>query len=912
MFRRMAPVSWRPTLVVNARAPASQALRALSLAAAASCGFPAPDACDLVCGAEGACPDGFECQADSQRCVPRGTEAPCQQRASLPEQPEPSASGGMGPGAVGQGGSGGQAGAAASPDPGAGAATGGNAGGPSAAGGSDASTGKLAIEDTSSSPISCTGAELGRSLRVSGGVGPFTWRVLRAPAGVEFSGLDTETLVVSGVATEPGALEVELEDGAGSLVHSSELVVFESPRIANQALPAVCSGEPYEVQLVASGGVPDEYVWSAELDAEGRPSDTLEALGLAVHGPTLSGDLAAAAADLAPFGVALTVSDGRCRSSVAAFELHVVPASSDRCPRIQILDAPPVDALPSPCLGNGYREALTVEGGEPPYEWRALSTPPGLSFDVESATLDGVAQGDGVLAVALTDGSSRTIRKSYDVQARDKCWLAYIATDPGPPHLELVDGRLLARQPADARRTAPVNSSLGNVVDFAFSPDGRFLVYRLGANADALGLELLRLSDGGVYALELDGSVAAYAWSPDGATLAVAWVANGQTMLGGVDVSAVERVVPAPGAPLAGVRSLSNRAAPSVDSELAWFDARRLGFLSRASAAARRRLVTTELGAGGFAAPLQRGTVDFSDAARLVDGGAGVFVADPETGLHEFFPSDGSAPLTHAPELVLSPSGVLGGLARDGALQIFRPGEPSGLAAVPFAAADGCTTLLAWAADRDRVACADERGAENQVSLFDVPAAGASIVPLASIPEPYLYPAGEHSGRRRLLSPSGRWFAFASDANLYVSRSDESSSRLAATLSATRLGTRPGALAFSPDEAFLLVGAGNSVALLDLGRGQSVPLILSSSAAIDDDCNERFVDGASGWCGREPRSSELAWSSGSDLVAFRSSLGSLFLVDVSLAAAGIVGDPITPDGGCSEACLSSQSARFQP
>jgi hypothetical protein len=81
---------------------------------------------------------------------------------------------------------------------------------------------------------------------------------------------------------------------------------------------------------------------------------------------------------------------------------------------------------------------------------------------------------------------------------------------------------------------------------------------------------------------------------------------------------------------------------------------------------------------------------------------------------------------------------------------------------------------------------------------------------------------------------------------------------------------------------------------------------------IDDACSERFADGATEWCGGEPSSAELAWSSASDLVAFRSSLGSLFVVDVSLASSGIVSDPIEPDSGCSEACRSSDSARFQP
>jgi WD40 repeat protein len=906
----MAPFARSSSLVVNARARTQQALQALMfIAAAVNCGFPSPEACALACGAEGACPDGFECQAVSQLCVPLGTEAPCQPSGEFPARPDPSAAGGAGPAAGGSEAGAGAAGSAGSAGDGSGGATSGAGGGPAA--------GTLAIVDTSTSDpmsaVACTGVELTRSLRARDGVGPFEWRVLGAPAGVEVSGVDSDTLVVTGVPTEPGALEVELEDASGAVARSAELLVYESPQIANPALPAVCSGEPYEVQLVASGGLSDGYVWSAELVPEARLPESLGELGLAVSGSTLAGELDAAAEGLAPFQVALAVSDGRCRASLPAFDLDVVSPASNECPSIGVDNgradpALAIDALPPPCLGNSYSESLTVEGGEPPYTWRALDAPAGLSFDAESATIEGVPEGDGVLTVELTDATFRTLRKRYDVQTRDKCWLAMIASEPSPAHLVLVDGRLLGRQPAAARWIAAPRSSSESVVDFAFSPDGRFIVYRLGPDPSALRLELLRLSDGELSTLDLRGSVAAYAWSPDGATLAVAVTADAQTQLGGIDLLAVPRA-PLAGS-LEGLRLLPARTAPSVDSELAWFDAGRLAFLSReAGASGRRRLVTTALGPAGFAAPTTRGTGDFSDGARLLVGVGGLFVGEPETGLHEFFAGDGRAPSTHAADLVLSPSGALGGLARGGGLEIFRPGDASGSAAAPFLRADGCTTLLAWASARERVACADA----NQVALFDVSAApAASVAPLVRPPEPFRYPTGEHGGRRRLLSPSGRWFAFTTDSDLYVVGNDDGASRLAATLPVTALGIRPGALAFSPDEAFLLVGAGNSVAAFDLERGQSAPLMLSSSAIINDDCGERFVDGANQWCGSEPRASELAWSSGSDLVAFRSSLGTLELVDVSLASSGRIGDAFTPDDVCSEACRSAESARFQP
>jgi WD40 repeat protein len=897
-------------LVVNMRGLPWKVLGPLAFAAAsASCGFPSPEACDLACGEEDACPDGFECQAETKLCVPHGTRALCLQGGIGPARPLPPA-GGAGPDAIGGQGGGGSGGDATAG--GASSDTGGASGSGGGAGGSGPLPGELDIVDASSSRTSCTGAELERSLRASGGVGPYTWRVLQAPAGVEHSDVAADLLELTGVATEPGVVEVELEDAAGTIARFGELVVYETPQIANQSLPAVCSGEPYEVQLIAAGGQSDAYVWSVELAAGAGLPDTLDGLGLTLGGSTLSGELDAAGEGLAPFRVVLAVSDGRCTSS-EGLDVDVIPAESEECPSIGIVDAPLIDALPPPCLGNRYTETLTVEGGVPPYEWTELSTPPGLSFDVGSGTIQGIAEGNGVLAVALTDATSRTIRKSYDVQARDKCWLAYVSTEPAPPRLELVDGRLLRRQPDDARRTLPSAPSSDGVVDFAFSPDGRFIALRLGPDASALRLELLRLSDGEARELELGGSVTAYTWSPDSATLAVAFAVAEQTRLGGVDVAAVPRAPAAPGTPLGNIRPLASRDVSNIDSGLTWFDGDHLAFLSRqANGSSGRRLVTTALEPAGFAAPATHGTSEFSDGARLLEGAGGVFVAEPETGLHAFFASDGRAPLSHAAGLVVSPSGALAGLAREGDLQIFRPSDPSGAAAVPFLGAGGCTTLLAWASGRDRIACTDERNGRNQVALFDVPRAGGDLTELALIPEPYLYPVGEHMGRRRLLSPSGRWFAFATDDDLFVARSDERATGLVATVPETVLGIRPGALAFSPDEAFLLVGAGNSVGLFDLERGQSSPAVLSSSAAINDDCGERFVDGATEWCGRQSRAAELAWSNGSDLVAFRSSLGTLLLMDVSLASSGIIGEAIAPDTVCSEACRSSNTARFQP
>lgn len=827
--------------------------------------------------------------------------------------------GGAGPAPVGgQGGSSaGAGGSAAMVHAGSGGAggAGGDTAGVSGTGGAvtEAPADELAIivALAPASEGACSGAELRHTLRASGGVGPYTWRLAEAPAGVQTAEATGAELEVTGVPTDSGTLIVELEDSTGKTVQSDPLVVYESPHIADLSLPPICSGEAYSISLVAAGGQPGEYVWSAELLTDAGLGVSLDELGLAIQGSTLSGDFSASESD-APFDVVLRVHDAHC-STEAVLELDVVSPASAECPRIQIVNAPFGDALPPPCRGNSYTEALTVEGGEPPYGWDVVSLPPGLNFDVESATLHGVAEGDGALVVELTDQRLRTIQKRYDVQTRDKCWAAYVAASPSPAHLELVDGRLLERQPSDARRTLPTEAGLDAVVDFAFSPSGRFLAYRLGQAASALRLVLVRLSDGREEAIDMGGAVTRYAWSRDASTLAVAFTTNAQTFLGAVDISALDIAQVTPSElGLVGVDRLDRRAVSSVDSELVWYDDSRLSFLARDPLApGRRRLVTTLLGSAGFAAPSTHTETDFSGGAQLLEGAGGVYVAEPETGLHAFFPSDGRPPITHATGAVVSAGGEFTGHARDALLQIFRATDPSGLDAAPLLAASGCSTLLAWASERERIACAVERDGRNQVVLFDLlPTAPSSLLELPPLREAYAYPTGAHSGRRRVFSRSGRWLAFTTDDNLYVSRLGDGGSRLRTTLPTSVLGTRPGALAFSPAEDLLLIGAGNSVSLLNLDQGSL--LVLSASAAINDGCSERFVDGRGQWCGGEAESRDLSWSSGSDVVAFRSSLGTLQLVDVSRALDGSVAAPISPDSACSEACGSNESARFQP
>jgi hypothetical protein len=501
-----------------------------------------------------------------------------------------------------------------------------------------------------------------------------------------------------------------------------------------------------------------------------------------------------------------------------------------------------------------------------------------------------VPEGDGVLELQLSDERGRTLQRRYELRARERCWLAYLASEPAS-RLELVDPVLLERQPESARRELPEQGT-DPVLDFQFSPDGRFIAYRIASAAGSVRLELASVADAEAQALELGGAVGAYAWSADSATLAVAYTSAQQPRLGGVDVAG-------------GGRLLESRAVAGVPSQLSWYDAMHLAFLTQdAEVSSLYWVATAERSADGYAEPVGYLVPPFSQAAQLIAGAGGVFVSDPGSNSLEFFPIDGSAPSAQASAAAVAPSGAFVGLARDGALQVFRPFQSSALvdpASTPLASAAGCDSLLAWGQARERIACAASFEGEGQLALFELGSDGvlsSSALPIAGLGA---------SGQRRAFSQSGRWFAAASADRLVVVNTS-GRPRLWAAVPSTVLGTTPGALAFSPDESLLLIGAGNALELLDLTADAPAPRQLSASALGDSGCSERFLDGQ--WCGSSALDGTPFWSSDSNWVAFPTALGTLELIGVRPGAGSA--HSLAPDSACSEACRSARSARFQP
>jgi hypothetical protein len=111
--------------------------------------------------------------------------------------------------------------------------------------------------------------------------------------------------------------------------------------------------------------------------------------------------------------------------------------------------------------------------------WHALDVPPGLTFDDEQLTLSGTPTVAGTLLLLARDGAGKPLRETtIAIEPRASCWLATSQAAA----LTLFD-RVLG-----STVTLVVDAAAGeSISDFAFSPDGRFLVLRTRkASGDAI------------------------------------------------------------------------------------------------------------------------------------------------------------------------------------------------------------------------------------------------------------------------------------------------------------------------------------------------------------------------------------------------------------------------------------------
>ena len=808
--------------------------------------------------------------------------------------PRPNAASGAGPGgAGGAGGSSGDVGQQSDAGEAGQSQTNGGTGG----GGGDDSLFIQGKEDTRA----CPGAQAKLVLTAQGGRAPYKWEPL--PAGssgftLSVSGADKQQATVTGAPSAPGdyLIKAKLTDAAGAVfARNFSITVPSVPVIEPPTLPSVCANEIYAQKFSAQGGDPTNYQWTVDLP---------ESSGLTVEGDQLTGKFVGSTGVAAQLDFTLRLDDGgSCPVTPLALSLKVEADTALTCPSVVAdgtLGLPPAP----PCLGSAYEQKLITRNGVGPFTWEAKGTPSGLTFNKATQTVSGISAGEGTLTTRIKDAATgRTIESIFLLSPREKCWFSYIATTPSPARLQLFDAVL------GQRKTLPAPAVDEAVLDYRFSPDGKYLAYRLKPSAGPAVLSVMQLRSGREQRLDFS-AVTHYSWSPDSAILAVTY---GTNQLSGIDVSLETGN---PGIPTAIVfpklASLNTGFAP-VTSDLVWFDGKQLGFLTLFSEVGGSviQFLNTATKVDGFANLVLHADSLFLQTAQLIPGYQGLF-AVPNEGSDKpwFFGTGAAVPVNHT-NVVIAPSGRYTARAQAHQLALFRAIDNSADGA-PHTQIAGCDAILAWANGKERIACARQVGDQDEIALFDINLTTDALTQ-AGIVSVGNNPHDAQQLRRRLFSARGARFAYTAGSSLFVSGYANGTQTIVnLPAPAAPADSASAALSFAPNEQLLLFHRGTQLFFVDIPN-RLAKVSLSDELPPSQPCLENDSRSTTaGWCGAERPGAPFMWSPGSDLAAFQNADGRLQIVDLSARKALASFKPVSVDDSCSGGCVAAGQFGFQP
>ncbi|HTA88427.1 MAG TPA: hypothetical protein VK745_02585, partial [Polyangiaceae bacterium] len=608
----------------------------------------------------------------------------------------------------------------------------------------------------------------------------------------------------------------------------------------------------------------------------------------------------------------------------AAVTTDITPAvgaiGPGECPQIT------PNQLPDPCQDNLYfTNAITVTGGTAPFVWTALSVPAGLSFDANLQTVSGTALPSGAstpLTLNVTDHNGLQTQMTYPLAYRDKCWLAFTSTAAANPTVHLFDPALGNLSPA-------LESSANNtgVVDFKFSPDGKFLVYRRSETAGGTqDLVLAIAPNWQEQVLDMGGSVLEYSWSHSASVLAVAFRNDTGTLLGGINVANAV-AAPASGGGITGTQPLQpvlmiDPASAPLDSELLWFQSDAyLAFQADALPGADTGLVSpyyAHLDSGGFSPVSPMGFSPYFGPITLLPAQNGIFAVFPSPSPElDFYGSAGGTDYdiylgTDQVSGVADPAGLYVALPTQNKLQLMLTAESGGTEDPPSTwttTTDDCSSILAWDPHSERIACdarvtaTDGGPATGEVRLFTF-TGGPTTPQVAMAPMKELagYQQGDVIGHRRSFSAGGNWLAFSTDNTLFVGDVREAPQvQQQVSPPAGSLPTDPSQLAFSPDETLLLWQISGRLGVITLQKN-GVSSFYGDAGSLQSSapCNEEFTDGPSTWCGGLANTGAPMWSADSRFAATLTTSQSVRVYDLeNYIAGGIVSHIDACDAGCS-------------
>jgi hypothetical protein len=724
----------------------------------------------------------------------------------------------------------------------------------------------------------CTGQELAIGFEVAGGSGPFQWFSPSQAPDLVLEESGPRAAQLRGTLRDAGSFElsVGVRDARNCVQLSLPFDVAETPAITT-ALPAACAGEPVALELAAQGGDPGTYSWTSEGTAP-----------VELQGSRLYGRAPAAAGE---YPVRLTLRDARCpMASAAPVTLDTVwtVRSASECPRIE------TSALPAPCEGLAYSQALVASGGSGTgYVWEALSSqlPSGLVLDAGRGVVQGTPSGltrSGALEVQLTDSRGQRAAASIDLSLRSDCRMAWIADEPARLHVGdvfLSDGGLVL--PQDLPPT-------GRVLDMKFSPDRAWLAFRAGVPGD----ERLHLhsmaAPRSVDARRVDFvcpdaavcAVLDYAWSRDSAHLAVV-LSDGsdRDFVSGLSITDQTSLATWP---VLGT-ALSNATVVPLQyvRDLSWATGDSFGFVGASGPDEPPQ--TIFLARAGVEAPPQSAPYYDRDL-RLRQTPTGWVVFDGFAYTATALVPPNSVAL-HAVAWA-SPSGEYAASINVGALSIYAIND----AGVALATTEprSCAVVAGWAPQAngfERIFCSGgslDAPDGNQLRVFDFDLERRVFDPPAGrgVPLNGLYVPAPLANTRRFFSSSADWLVLGAPeqgvALLPIPWGAPTLPRATAQLSVSARAE----LRFTPDGRLLLIYDENGL------RSWTLPGPEQSTLSLDDAggllappnlaaCTEAVWASPDNWCGAPTTLSHFAISRDSKSVLFEGDQG-LWVADLGL------------------------------
>ena len=742
----------------------------------------------------------------------------------------------------------------------------------------------------------CPGTSVEIPLVAKGGTPPYRWKLISPSAPFALHAADPNdnqaTLSGTPASTDDYDVQIRVTDAASAQFTRDFTVHVPSvPVITLKNVPSVCPNELYSTVLTAEGGDPTTYKWSSDLPP---------ATGISIQEDKLKGQFLGATGGATHADFTLRVQDGgSCASEPVSLSLTFEQPTASVCPEVRVVGQLNGLPPPAPCLGNAYDETLGMLRGKGAFSWSSDSAPPGLSFDPLTQKISGVSTGPGTLEVHATDlVTKRTIVQSFDLQPRDKCWLAYLGKEASTQRLHFFDALL-----SDGAGGVGWTKTLENnpVSDFKFSPDGKYLAYRKGQSGAPMSLSIVKLGTWQEGPIDVTNA-SQYEWSPDSTALAVVDSRTEGTVLGWVDI-----VHPLPATTSAPLVFQSMQTVPaSVDSAVQWFDTNHLAFFSPLALGVDS-LSRTTAGSSGFVAPETSSDFYFFAGDRLRPAAHGVFVISSLLKVF-FFGSDGSTAVSHENEPI-APSGRYLARAQQGSLLLFRATDP-GSDVHPHQTSTGCDTILSWAAGAERIACAHQTGqAQDELTFFDVnpntdDLSTASVLTLQGSRDLL-------SQRRRQFSADGSLFAYTTDSALAIATVGVATPTVRVISLDASASNTLSELAFAPNGGRLLLHRGAQLSSFDLRNPALTETPAESVLPAALGCVEDSTGLSAGYCGLERPDSTLVWAPSSNLTAYQSVTGELEVEDFTWQQRGIY-QTLHVNANCTGQCVVSGQFAFQP